>query len=171
MISVGIGGPEEIRICDPACGSGHMLTYAFDLLYEIYLERGYTPRDIPGLILTHNLTGIEIDDRAGGLAAFALMMKAANQLGKRRFLQLEARPDVVVLEDVSLRLADFNSLLSALGYDLNVDRVAAGLKTVPLALSALWSQVSAYLKRAEGPGFEAAHEEAVTAFAEAARFV
>jgi type II restriction/modification system DNA methylase subunit YeeA len=160
-----IGSPEEIRVCDPAAGSGHMLTYAFDLLYEIYLERGYTPRDIPGLILTHNLTGVEIDDRAGGLAAFALMMKAANQLGKRRFLQMEARPDVVVLEDVSIRLADFNSLLTALGYDLNVDRVAAGLKTVPLALSGLWSQVSAYLKRAEGSGFEDAHEEAATLFA------
>lgn len=159
-----IGAPEEIRICDPACGSGHMLTYAFDVLYEIYLERGYTPRDIPGLILTHNLTGVEIDDRAGGLAAFALMMKAANQLGRRRFLQLEARPDVVVLEDVSLRLTDFNNLLTALGYDMNVDRLAAGLKTVPLAVSGLWSQVSAYLKRAEGRGFEDALEAAVTSF-------
>jgi hypothetical protein len=160
-----VESPEEIRICDPACGSGHMLTYAFDLLYEIYLERGYTPRDIPGLILTRNLTGVEIDDRAGGLAAFALMMKAANQLGKRRFLQMEDRPDVVVLEEVTLRLSDFNNLLPPLGYDLNVDRLSGGLKTVPLALSGVWSQVSAYLKRAEGPGFEDAHEEAVTLFA------
>lgn len=160
-----IGSPEEIRICDPACGSGHMLTYAFDLLYEIYLERGYTPRDIPGLILTHNLTGVEIDDRAGGLAAFALMMKAANRLGKRRFLQMEERPDVVVLEEITLRLSDFNSLLTTLGYDLNVDRLAGGLKTVPLALSGLWSQVSAYLKRAERSRFEEAYEEAVTLFA------
>lgn len=160
-----VDSPEEIRICDPACGSGHMLTYAFDLLYEIYLERGYAARDIPGLILTRNLTGVEIDDRAGGLAAFALMMKAANRLGRRRFLQLEARPDVVVLEDVTLRLSDFNTLVSGLGYDLNVDRQAGGLKTVPLALSGIWSQVSLYLKRAEGPGFEDAHEGAVTAFA------
>lgn len=160
-----INSPEEIRVCDPACGSGHMLTYAFDLLYEIYAERGYAPRDIPGLILTHNLTGLEIDDRAGGLAAFALMMKAANQLGRRGFLRMEARPDVIVLEEVTLRLSDFNNLLPPLGYDLNVDRLAGGLKTVPLALSGIWSQVSVYLKRAEGPGFEDAFEEAATVFA------
>ena len=39
--------PEEIKICDPACGSGHMLTYAFDLLYAIYEEEGYEPAEIP----------------------------------------------------------------------------------------------------------------------------
>ena len=76
-----IAKPEEIRICDPACGSGHMLTYAFDLLYAIYEEEGYDATEIPALILTHNLTGVEIDDRAGALAAFALAMKAAAQAG------------------------------------------------------------------------------------------
>jgi type II restriction/modification system DNA methylase subunit YeeA len=64
--------PEEIKICDPACGSGHMLTYAFDLLYAIYEEEGYEPAEIPEKILTYNLFGIEIDERAGELAAFAL---------------------------------------------------------------------------------------------------
>ena len=76
-----IGKPEEIKVCDPACGSGHMLTYAFDLLYAIYEEEGYDATEIPALILTHNLTGVEIDDRAGALAAFALAMKAAAQAG------------------------------------------------------------------------------------------
>ena len=71
-----INSPEEIRICDPACGSGHMLVYAFDLLYSIYEEEGYAPSEIPELILTHNLFGIEIDKRAGELAGFALTMKA-----------------------------------------------------------------------------------------------
>lgn len=159
-----VNSPEEIRICDPACGSGHMLTYAFDLLSEIYLERGYAARDIPGLILTHNLTGIEIDGRAGGLAAFALMMKAAGQLGRRRFLQMEARPDIIVLENVSFRLSDFNNLLIGLGYDMNVDQLGGGLKTVPLALLGIWSQVSAYLKLAEGPGFEESFEGTAAAF-------
>jgi type II restriction/modification system DNA methylase subunit YeeA len=60
--------PEEIKICDPACGSGHMLTYAFELLYAIYEEDGYDPAEIPEKILTHNLYGIEIDERAGELA-------------------------------------------------------------------------------------------------------
>jgi hypothetical protein len=106
-----IEGPQEIRICDPACGSGHMLTYAFDLLYAIYEEEGYPAAEIPGLILQHNLTGIEIDDRAGALAAFALAMKAAAKLGRRRFLRMEVRPDVVVLENVEFtgqdRLGEF----------------------------------------------------------------
>ena len=61
--------PEDLTVCDPACGSGHMLTYAFDLLYEIYEEEGYAPSDIPGLILKHNLYGMEIDERAASLAA------------------------------------------------------------------------------------------------------
>ena len=47
--------PEEIRLLDLACGSGHMLTYAFDLLYCIYEEEGYAPSEIPKQILTHNL--------------------------------------------------------------------------------------------------------------------
>lgn len=106
-----VSGPQEIRICDPACGSGHMLTYAFDLLYAIYEEEGFPPAEIPGLILTHNLTGIEIDDRAGALAAFALAMKAAAKLGRRRFLRMEVKPDVVVLENVEFtgqdRLGEF----------------------------------------------------------------
>ena len=71
-----VASPEELKIIDPACGSGHMLTYAFDLLYAIYEEEGYAPSDIPGLILANNLYGTEIDPRAGALAAFALTMKA-----------------------------------------------------------------------------------------------
>jgi hypothetical protein len=78
-----ISSPEEIKVCDPACGSGHMLTHAFDLLYAIYEEQGYNPTEIPRLILAHNLYGIEIDARAGALAAFALTMKAREK--DRRF--------------------------------------------------------------------------------------
>ncbi len=74
-----LDSPEEIKVCDPACGSGHMLTYAFDLLYAIYEEQGYDPAEIPRLILQNNLYGIEIDQRAGHLAAFALTMKARDR--------------------------------------------------------------------------------------------
>ena len=76
-----IGRPEELTVIDPACGSGHMLTFAFDLLYAIYEEEGYSPSEIPGLILTYNLHGTEIDPRAGSLAAFALVMKAGTAPG------------------------------------------------------------------------------------------
>lgn len=113
--------PEEIRICDPACGSGHMLTYAFDLLYAIYEEEGYEADRIPALILQHNLTGVEIDDRAGALAAFALAMKAAARLGRRRFLRMEVKPDIVVLQNVSFTPAEMQDVAAVVGRDLFSD--------------------------------------------------
>lgn len=72
--------PETITLLDPACGSGHILVVAYDVLKTIYLERGYQPRAIPRLILEKNLYGVDIDDRASQLAAFALLMRAR---GKR----------------------------------------------------------------------------------------
>ncbi|HDZ09175.1 BREX-1 system adenine-specific DNA-methyltransferase PglX [Pseudohongiella sp.] len=68
--------PESIKVLDPACGSGHILVEAYKVLKLIYEERGYRSRDIPQLILKHNLFGLDIDDRAGQLAGFALMMLA-----------------------------------------------------------------------------------------------
>ncbi len=115
--------PEEIRICDPAAGSGHMLTYAFDLLYAIYEEEGYDATEIPALILTHNLTGVEIDDRAGALAAFALAMKAAGKLGRRRFLRMEAKPDICVLSDVAFTDVEMQDVAAVVGKDLFTDEL------------------------------------------------
>jgi type II restriction/modification system DNA methylase subunit YeeA len=71
--------PEDIKVLDPAMGSGHILVYAFDVLYDIYLSAGYSEREIPTLILEKNLYGLDIDDRAGQLAAFALLMKARSK--------------------------------------------------------------------------------------------
>ncbi len=68
--------PESITVLDPACGSGHILVVAYDVLKAIYLERGYRLRDIPRLILEKNLYGLDIDDRAAQMAGFALLMKA-----------------------------------------------------------------------------------------------
>ncbi|NKL30176.1 BREX-1 system adenine-specific DNA-methyltransferase PglX [Rhizobium leguminosarum bv. viciae] len=116
-----IGKPEEIKICDPACGSGHMLTYAFDLLTAIYEEEGYDPSDIPALILKHNLTGIEIDDRAGALAAFALSMKAAAKLGRRRFLRMEVKPDIVLLQNIIFTSTELTDVAAVVGKDLFTD--------------------------------------------------
>lgn len=93
-----VSSPEELKIIDPACGSGHMLTYAFDLLYAIYEEEGYAPSDIPGLILTHNLYGTEIDARAGALAAFALTMKARAR--QRTFFNKQVQPNICALEPI-----------------------------------------------------------------------
>lgn len=111
-----INGPEDIKVCDPACGSGHMLTYAFDLLYAIYEEEGYEPSEIPEKILTHNLYGIELDERAGELAAFALTMKARAR--QRRFFNKGIKPNICVLEKVSFTPDELEEYMSAVGRDL-----------------------------------------------------
>jgi Eco57I restriction-modification methylase len=111
-----IEGPEELKVCDPACGSGHMLTYAFDLLYAIYEEEGYEPSEIPEKILTHNLYGIELDERAGELAAFALTMKARAR--QRRFFNKGIKPNICVLEKVSFTPDELEEYMSAVGRDL-----------------------------------------------------
>jgi len=88
--------PEELTVLDPACGSGHILVEAYDLLKEIYLERGYRAKDIPALILTKNLYGFEIDDRAAQLAGFALMMKARQD--DREIFKKSIKPDIVCIK-------------------------------------------------------------------------
>jgi len=111
-----ISSPEEIRICDPACGSGHMLTYAFDLLYAIYEEEGYESAEIPSLILKNNLYGIEIDERAGELAAFALSMKARGR--QRRFFRKPVQPNICVLENVRFDEGELKAYMDFVGRDL-----------------------------------------------------
>ena len=108
--------PEDIKLCDPACGSGHMLTYAFDLLYAIYEEEGVDPAEIPEKILTHNLFGIEIDERAAELAAFALTMKARGK--QRRFLNKRIQPNICVLRPIKIAMQDLDSYVAAVGRDL-----------------------------------------------------
>ena len=83
--------PEDITVLDPSMGSGHILVYAFDVLYQIYLSAGYSEREIPRLILEKNIYGLDIDDRAGQLAYFALMMKARSY-SRRIFRDMERNP-------------------------------------------------------------------------------
>ena len=118
-----IDGPEDISLCDPACGSAHILVYAFELLTEMYRERGYRDRDIPELILTKNLAGMEIDPRAGQIAGLALAM-CARELD-RRFFRRGVRADIAILRPVSFEdgelpegcaLAKKKDLLEALAH-------------------------------------------------------
>jgi hypothetical protein len=89
--------PEELTLLDPACGSGHILVEAYDLLKAIYQERGYRAKDIPCTILEKNLYGLEIDDRAAQLAAFALMMKA--RADDRHIFENGVRPHVLSIQE------------------------------------------------------------------------
>ena len=73
---------EDVKILDPAMGSGHILVYAFDLLFEMYENLGWSTKDTVLSILKNNLYGLEIDERAGQLASFALMMKAREKFSR-----------------------------------------------------------------------------------------
>ena len=121
-----ISSPEEIKICDPACGSGHMLVYAFDLLYRIYEEEGYDAPDIPRLILRNNLYGIEIDERAGMLTYFALVMKAREKYS--RFLKKSVQPHVCVLENVKFEKGEIKTYMDEVGHDLFTMNLQATLR-------------------------------------------
>jgi len=102
--------PEKLTLIDPACGSGHILVEAYDLLKAVYLERGYRQRDIPELILTKNLYGLDICPRAAQLAAFSLLMKGRED--DRRLLERGIQLNVMALQDST---------------GLNVERLAAGV--------------------------------------------
>ncbi|WP_339119077.1 BREX-1 system adenine-specific DNA-methyltransferase PglX [Halomonas sp. BMC6] len=98
--------PETIKVLDPACGSGHILVEAYNVLKAIYEERGYRTRDIPKLILENNLFGLDIDDRAAQLAGFALLMKARED--DRRILTRSVRLNVLAMQ--SSQHLDANTL-------------------------------------------------------------
>ena len=110
-----INKPEEIKLLDPACGSGHMLTYSFDLLNLIYEEEGYAPTEIPALILRHNLHGLEICPRAAQLAELALIFKAREK--SRRFFQPEhlVRPRIIELRDVRFAENELRDYFKSIG--------------------------------------------------------
>ncbi len=110
-----ISKPEEIKLVDPAVGSGHMLTYAFDLLVHIYEEEGYAPAEIPGLILRHNLHGLDLCPRAAQLAELALVFKAREK--SRRFFSPGnlVRPNVIELKDIRFEEGELQSYFKALG--------------------------------------------------------
>ena len=124
-----VSSPEDLKICDPCCGSGHMLTYAFDLLVRIYEEAGYPRSGIPSLILRNNLYGLEIDPRAGELAAFALTMKAREY--DRRFLRREDAPgpNICILRNVTVTEAECSEYLNFIGRDLFTSALQEALRS------------------------------------------
>ncbi|MEC9748398.1 BREX-1 system adenine-specific DNA-methyltransferase PglX, partial [Escherichia coli] len=96
--------PESIKVLDPACGSGHILTEAYNVLKAIYEERGYRTRDIPQLILENNIFGLDIDDRAAQLSGFAMLMLARQD--DRRILGRGVRLNIVSLQESKLDIAE-----------------------------------------------------------------
>ena len=117
-----INGPEEITLCDPACGSGHILVYAFELLFQMYVSRGYRERDIPQLILENNLTGMEIDPRAAQIASLALVMCARQH--DRRFFKRDVQADINVIAPTRFDEGELPEGAALLGQPQLVDALA-----------------------------------------------
>ncbi|MEE0228712.1 MAG: BREX-1 system adenine-specific DNA-methyltransferase PglX [Slackia isoflavoniconvertens] len=117
-----INGPEEITLCDPACGSGHILVYAFDLLFAMYEERGYREREIPQLILQNNLTGLEIDPRAAQIASLALAMCAREH--DRRFFGRGVQANINVVAPVHIDAEELPATAPLLGQPQLMDALA-----------------------------------------------
>ncbi|WP_370518349.1 BREX-1 system adenine-specific DNA-methyltransferase PglX [Methanothermobacter sp. THM-1] len=100
--------PEDIRVIDPAMGSGHILVYVFDVLMQIYTSMGYSERDAAVSILENNIYGLDIDDRAYQLAYFAVMMKARSY--NRRILKMGIEPHLCSIQEsngITDELIDF----------------------------------------------------------------
>jgi len=87
----------ELKVLDPAVGSGHFLVVAFDLLMQMYLEEGYSKRKAVEAVIEKNLYGLDICPRAAGLANFAILLKAAQYhaevLRESHFPQVHAMPE------------------------------------------------------------------------------
>ncbi len=149
--------PETITVLDPACGSGHILVVAYDVLKAIYLERGYQPRSIPRLILEKNLYGLDIDDRAAQLAAFALLMRA--RADDRRLFTDPPKLNVQSLQETKGLNADeltsslapfglqFASLKTLLDTFIHAKTVGS-LIQIPAGLSAQLASMAAGLRQA-----------------------
>ena len=85
-----VGVNKKSRVLDPCCGSGHILVYAFEVFYQIYLQQGYNKNDIPKLILEKNIYGLDIDNRAGQLSILSLLLKA-REFDKNIFNKIDVK--------------------------------------------------------------------------------
>ena len=167
-----IVNPEDFRVIDPACGSGHMLTYAFDVLWDMYIEAGYPTRQIARLILEKNLHGADVDGRAAQLASFALTMKAVEH--DTRFLERIEResqrggetlwrgPKIVHVESVKLdelspaEIADASGDGVSLGMSQLIEQLRyadtyGSLIRVPKGTSALFREIARRIEAGERP--------------------
>lgn len=108
---------REIKFIDPCCGSGHVLVYAFDLFYQMYLEEGYSPEMIPNIILENNLYGLDVDKRAIQLTSFALTMKARSY-NKDLFHEEYSFPKVIdVKESNGITNKDIDTITKIVNLD------------------------------------------------------
>ena len=151
--------PEELKIIEPCCGSGHILVYVFDLLQKMYEEKGYQKREIPTLILKNNLYGLDVDKRAAQLAAFSLVMKARS-VNPRFFSEnYYVKPQVYEIWDSRLlyrldyqtQLKDLNLLTASemndIEYIVDTFRYAKTIGSLLKVKALDWTKVDATIEK------------------------
>lgn len=136
--------PEDIRVIDPCMGSGHILCYLFDVLVQIYEAYGYSVREAVRLIVEKNLYGLDLDERAGQLGYFAVMMKARQY--DRRFFNRDVQPNIGHFQGLAFRAEDFSapalqSLVKTFEY---ADEYGSLLEIKDLDIEAATNAVDAY---------------------------
>ena len=151
--------PEDLKIIEPCCGSGHILVYVFDLLQKMYEEKGYQKREIPTLILKNNLYGLDVDKRAAQLAAFSLVMKARS-VNPRFFSEnYYVKPQVYEIWDSRLlyrldyqtQLKDLNLLTASemndIEYIVDTFRYAKTIGSLLKVKALDWKKVDATIEK------------------------
>ena len=150
-------GPNKLTFIDPCCGSGHILVYAFEVLYQIYSSCGYNKNDISEEILKNNIFGLDIDDRAGQLSILSLLLKAREYdknifrkevLGNLNILSIQethnlnntiieqidnekAKEEAYVLKNQFLNGKEFGSLINPMKSDFsNLEKFLNGDNTI-----------------------------------------
>ena len=128
---------REMRVLDPACGSGNFLIYAFSLLYDLYQDqmdnygRDYSRRDIPKMIVEHNLFGMDLDERAAQITQIALFIKARVLGGHRSHW-----PSYTHVVSTHFSLPTYNEVKESFGYD------TSWLQRYDAAANKIWSDLS-----------------------------
>ncbi len=114
---------KQIRLLDPACGSGNFLLYAFSLFYDLYLDQvenygaDYNRSEIPAIIVENNLYGVDLDERAVQLAQIALLIKAWETGGRRA-----PKPKHTGVVCSNFYLPSYDEVKTHFGYDVGFQK-------------------------------------------------
>ena len=128
---------RDMRVLDPACGSGNFLIYAFSLLYDLYQDqmdnygRDYSRRDIPKMIVEYNLYGMDLDERAAQITQIALFIKARVLGGHRSHW-----PSYTNVVSTHFSLPTYDEVKVSFGYD------TSWLQRYDAAANKIWSDLS-----------------------------
>lgn len=113
----------QLRLIDPACGSGNFLLYAFSMFYDLYMDQienfgaEYNRREIPAMIVENNLYGVDLDERAVQLSQIGLLIKAREMGGRRARM-----PEHTNVVCTNFKLPDYEAVKAEFGYDASWER-------------------------------------------------